>query len=185
QAGTVRIGGTGGFDVALDLSSMSLDDVAAAINTAAAGAGSTVAASVVAETGQDGEARWRLVVDGTTSFTDSAGRILEAIGVLEGGRSAVAQVVTGGQHLAGGAAATGATRLVDLDAGAVAGDTLSIAGTRADGSTFTLDFQIDASTTLDDLVARLNQADAFQGGGRTATASLVDGRIVVQDDAGG
>src|SRR5690606_32189991 len=66
-----------------------------------------------------------------------------------------------------------------------AGDTLTISGTRADGSAFTLDFQIDANTTLDDLVARLNQADAFQGGGRTATASLVDGRIVVQDDAGG
>src|SRR5690606_20311389 len=58
-------------------------------------------------------------------------------------------------------------------------------GTRADGTTFTFDFQIDATTTLDDLIARLNAADAFKGGSRTATASLVDGRIVVRDDQGG
>lgn len=181
-AGTVRIGGATGFDVALDLSTMSLDDVAAAINAAASGAGSSITASVVAEADGTG---WRLVIDGTTSFTDSGSRILEALGILEGGRSGVAQVLTGGQLLAGGAAATGATRFVDLDAGAAAGDTLTISGTRADGTTFTLDFQIDASTTLDDLVARLNQADALKGGSRTATASLVDGRIVVQDDQGG
>src|SRR5690606_26070785 len=185
QAGTVRIGGAAGFDVALDLSTMSLDDVAAAINTAAAGAGSAVTASVVPETGENGGGRWGLVSDGPTSFTDSGGRVLEALGVLEGGRSGVSQVLAGGQLLAGGAAATGATRFVDLDAGAVAGDTLSISGTRADGTTFAFDFQIDATTTLDDLVARLNEADALQGGSRTATASLVDGRIVVQDDEGG
>src|SRR5690606_19894981 len=132
-AGTVRIGGATGFDVALDLSTMSLDDVAAAINAAASAAGSGITASVVAEAGEGGETGWRLVIDGTTSFTDSGSRILEALGILEGGRSGVAQVLTGGQLLAGGAAATGATRIVDLDAGAAAGDTLSISGTRADG----------------------------------------------------
>ncbi len=184
-AGTVRIGGAAGFDVALDLSTMSLDDVAAAINAAAAGAGSGITASVVAEVDEAGETGWRLVIDGTTSFTDSAGRILEALGILEGGRSGVAQVLTGGQLLAGGAAATGATRFVDLDGGAAAGDTLSISGTRADGTTFTFDFQIDATTTLDDLVARLNESDALKGGSRTATAALEDGRIVVRDDQGG
>jgi len=181
-AGTVRIGGATGFDVALDLSTMSLDDVAAAINAAAAAAGSGVTASVVAE---PGEAGWRLVIEGTASFTDASNRILEALGILEGGRSGVAQVIAGGQLLAGGAAATGATRFVDLDAGVAAGDTLTISGTRADGTTFTFDFQIDATTTLDDLIARLNAADALKGGSRTATASLADGRIVVRDDQSG
>src|SRR5690606_19448138 len=116
----VRIGGAAGFDVALDLSTMGLADVAAAINAAAGVAGSTVTASVAEEVGGNGESRWRLVVDGTTGFADAGGRILEALGILEGGRSAVAQVVTGGQLLAGGSAATGAARFVDLDAGAAA-----------------------------------------------------------------
>lgn len=183
-AGTVRIGGSAGFDVTLDLATMSLEDVAAAINDAAAQAGSGVRASVI-ETVTDGVSGYRLEIHGTTAFTDSETRVLESLGILRAERDAVAQEVRGGELRASGAQATTATRIVDLDGGAAAGDTLTLEGTRADGSRFTVSFQIGADTTLADLLDRLNAEDAFGGGARTATASLEDGRIVVRDDQGG
>src|SRR5690606_34593682 len=82
--GAVEFGaGAARFSVAIDLSTMSLDDIAAAINSAAADAGSGVHAAVVTEE-VDGEALYRLDIRGTTSFVD-ANRILESLGVLEGG----------------------------------------------------------------------------------------------------
>jgi flagellar hook-associated protein 2 len=189
STGNVTIGsGSGVFTVDVDLT-RSLDQIAADIQAAATAAGSGVTASVVSET-VAGATRYRLDLGGTTSFTD-AGGVLQTLGVLEGGRGTVAQVITSGSALqSGGSAATGATELTALDGGAQLGDTFTVAGTKADGSAFGLtltvaDPAVPASgtvKTLDDVVAALNGANGYDG---TATASVVDGRIVVTDASGG
>jgi len=189
-ADTVTVGG---FSVALDLSSMSLEDVASAINTAASGAGSSVSAQVTSQTGSDGATTYALDIDGTTSFADSSG-ILETLGVLERGRSAVAQEVSLESALTAGdgtTAANGSTLLSDLwvegsTAGVQVGDTLDFTGTRGDGSSFTKTFTVGAGDTLSEVLASLNSAtDGFQAGSRTATASISDGQLVVTDDQSG
>lgn len=189
-AGAVTIGG---FSVTIDLSADSLEDIASAINTAASGAGSAVTAQVASETDADGNTRKYLDISSTTSFTDTNG-ILETLGILESGRSAVQQVVQGAAFTDGDAVtvASGSTLLTDLWQGGASeavsvGDTLTIAGTRGDGTTFTKTFTVGASSTYQDLVDALNSAsDAFGSGSRTATASIDgSGRLVVTDDTGG
>jgi len=182
----------GGLAVTIDLSTDSLSDIAAAINTAAASAGSAVEAQVVSEADADGNTVRRLDVGNTTAFTDANG-ILETIGVLSGGREAIAQQVQGAAFTAAGGAtpATGATLLTDLwvdgeNASVQAGDTLTMQGMRGDGSTFTKTFTVGAADTYQDVIDSLNaSADAFGATANTATASIVDGRVTVTDDFGG
>lgn len=189
-SGTV---GIGGLSVAVDLSQDSLTDVAAAINAAAADAGSAITASVVQGSASNGSTVYRLDISGTTSFTDD-GSVLETLGVLERGRSAVAQQLQAAAFTAGDAStvATGATLLTDLWAGGASanvqvGDTLEFAGTRGDGTTFTQSFTVQAGSTYQDVVDALNSAtEGFQSGTRTATAAIdAEGRITVMDDTGG
>jgi flagellar hook-associated protein 2 len=184
----------GGFTVTIDLATMSLDDVALAINTAASGAGSSVTATVVADPQDDGTQQYYLDLDGTTAFTDT-NAILETMGVLEAGRSDVAQVVSSGMAFTDGDASTLASAATDLqdlwvngvDAGVQAGDTLTLAGTRGDGSTLTMTYTVGSNDDLQDLVDALNSnVDGFQAGDRTATASIsAEGRLVVTDDQSG
>ncbi|RMH11887.1 MAG: hypothetical protein D6701_14400 [Gemmatimonadetes bacterium] len=192
-AAAVTIGtGATQFNVTIDLATQSLQDVADAINTQAGLAGSSVTAQVTTETNADGATVRRLDISGTTSFTD-ANRILESLGVLAGGRGSVAQSVQGNAFTDGDAVttATGSTLLTDLflngsSAGVQVGDTLTLNGTRADGTTFTKTFTVGASDTLQTLADSLNSAvDGFKVGTATATASIVGGRLVVTDDAGG
>lgn len=187
-SGTVDIGG---LAVDIDLSVQSLEDIAGAINTAAAGAGSAISAAVVQDEGS--VASYRLDISGTTSFTDS-NAVLESLGVLERGRAAVSQQLQAAAFTAGDATtvATGATLLTDLWAGGAAtgvqaGDTLEFQGTRGDGTTFTQTFTVGAGSTYQDVVDALNSAtEGFQTGERTATAAIdAEGRIVVTDDTGG
>ncbi|MFQ5537731.1 MAG: flagellar filament capping protein FliD [Gemmatimonadota bacterium] len=183
----------GGFSVTIDLSTDSLDDIAAAINSAATGAGSSVTAAVVSETDSDGATIKRLDISGTTSFTD-ANNILQTLGVLEGGRAAVAQQVQGAAFTDGDSTtvATGSTLLTDLwnggaSEGVQVGDSMSLQGTRGDGTTFTKTFTVAASSTYQDLVDALNSAtDAFGAGTRTATASIsASGALQVTDGTAG
>lgn len=182
----------GAINVTIDLANDSLEDIADAVNAAAAGAGSLISAQVVTEQDASGSTVRKLDIGGTTAFTDANG-ILETLGVLEAGRSAVQQQVGGNVFTDGDATtiATGSTRLRDLwvagsDADVNTGDTLTITGTHGDGTTFTKTVAIGGSDRLNDLLAELNSAsDGFGVGGRTATASIVDGRVVVTDDTGG
>jgi flagellar hook-associated protein 2 len=177
----------GGVNVSLDLSTMSLTDVADAINTAATAAGRGVTASVI----DDGTGK-RLDIRGATQYTDD-GRVLEALGVLEGGRSAVAQQINSAALESGaGVPATAGTLLTSLwsggaAAGTQAGDTLTINGTRGDGTTFSFGYTVTGTDTLQDLADRLNSAvDGFGAGSRTATAFVdADGSIGVTDGTGG
>ena len=189
-AGAVTIGTT---LVSMDLSVMSLNDVAQAVNDAATAQGTNVSASVIEEKDAAGNTVYRLDIDGTTSFSDT-NRILETLGVLEGGRSAVAQQIQGNAFTDGDAVttATAGTLLTDLflggsTAGVQAGDTLDFTGTRGDGTTFTKTFTVGAADTLQDLLDDLNDAtDGFKAGTSPATASIAaDGRLMVTDDATG
>ncbi|NNM34639.1 MAG: flagellar filament capping protein FliD, partial [Gemmatimonadetes bacterium] len=188
-AGSVDIGTV---SVSLDLSTMSLTDVAEAINSAAGGS-SGVRAEVVAETAEDGSTRRRLDISGTTSFLDTGG-ILESLGVVTGDRTAVAQEVQSNAFTDRNPnrVADAGTRLTRLwlngsDADVEEGDTLTMTGTRADGSTFSTTYAVGSGDELQDLLDVLNSdVDGFQFGEATATASINEfGQLVVTDDAGG
>ena len=189
STGHVTLGsGTGVFSVDIDLTK-GLDQIAADIQSAATAAGSGVTASVVTET-VDGKTTYRLDIGGTTTLSDDGG-VLQALGVLEGGRSTVTQEITSGGTLkASGSPATGTADLVALDTPATLGDTFTVGGTKPDGTTFSMTLTVAAVSdpangdvkTLDDVLAALNGAKGFDG---AATASLVDGQIVVKDAAGG
>ncbi len=82
-SGTVSIGnGSGSFNVAIDLATQSLDDIATAINDAAGLAGSTVTATV----NEIEQGVFRLDIESgdatTPTFTDS-NNVLETLGVLQ------------------------------------------------------------------------------------------------------
>lgn len=191
---TLQAGAATEFDVTIDLSTMSLSDIADEVNTAASAAGSSVTAAVVTETADDGTTTFRLDVDGTTSFGDANG-ILETLGIVEGGRGRVTEMIGSGSAFTDGdgtTTATTSTALTDLwldgaSAGVAEGDTLSMSGTRGDGSTFTKTYTVGAGDTLQTLVDALNSAtDGYGSGDRTATAAVgADGSITVTDDTGG
>lgn len=84
---------------------------------------------------------------------------------------------------AGGVAATGATLLNDLDSNTVdyaAPDVIVISGTDANGAPVSVNFSVDGSTTVGNLLAAINGAFA----GSTATLQP-DGRISFQADTTG
>jgi len=183
----------GGLSVDLELSTMSLQDVADAIDAEAGAQGSGIEASVVSEEDADGTLLHRVDVSGTTTFSDGNG-VLELVGILEAKRGAVPQEIEGAamEGADGTSPADASTLLTDLhqagaSAGVQAGDTLEIAGTRGDGTTFEKTFTVTDTSTLEDLVTALNDAaDAFQAGERTATAGInADGQIEVVDDEAG
>ena len=189
-AATVTVGGE---SVLLDLATMGLDDVAAAVNQAAIDAGKAFRAQVVSGTDEAGGTVYRLDVSGTTSFGDS-GRILEALGVLTADRAAVAQSVASGtafQDSSTGLAADGSTALANLQVagsglGVAEGDTLTLEGTRGDGTTFTRTFTVGAGATHNTLTSFLTAGDDDFGSGRTASASVsADGRLTVTDGTAG
>ena len=177
----------GGHVISVDLSVDSLASIAAKIMAAGG------SASVVSEV-NDGQTSYRLVTSDTVSASDSDGtRSLEVLGFLKSGRAGVAQVVTSANTYTDGvgATATASTLLSDLQVGGnplgiVAGDTFVLQGTRGDGSVLNLSFTVGASDTLQTLVDKLNDATSGYGAGtRTATASIVNGQIVLTDGTAG
>jgi len=179
----------GGHPVTLNLASENLTQIAAKM--VAAGVSATVASEV-----KDGTTTYYLDVSGTTSFVDS-GRALELLGLVEGGRSSVAQQIRGAVLTAGDAStpATSATLLSNLwnggaASGVLPGDTLTIAGTRGDGSTVALSYTVAGGDSLQTLLDKLN--NTTDGFGkvvvppRTAAATIdATGRIRLTDSVAG
>lgn len=182
--------------VVVDLAQDSLSSIAAKIQAAG------IPARTVAET-VDGRTAYRLEVEATVGTVPvEAGdspevaaqkaegqRALEVLGFLKDGRGAVSQVVSGERAWQdGGVAATGASRLTDLEVGGVeaaltSGDTITIRGTDGAGSAVLRSFAVGADTTIDDLLSEVNSAFA---GGRSASATLADdGTIRLTDSLGG
>ncbi|HSW28475.1 MAG TPA: flagellar filament capping protein FliD [Longimicrobiales bacterium] len=188
--GNVTLGPPGRtFVVAVDLAD-DLEEIAQAINDAAGLAGSSVSAAVVTDT-VDGEVAYRLDISGTTTVVDANG-VLEALGVVERGRSAVSQELTAGTALtAGGSPASASTDLTALDGGPQIGDTLTVAGTKRDGTAFSLTLTVDGVgdpaagevRTVGDLITALEGAGGFDDEARVEIGG--DGKLVVTDLTGG
>jgi flagellar hook-associated protein 2 len=181
---TVEIGGR---VITVDLTVDSLASIAAKI--AAAGGN----ANVVSET-VNGKTGHRLVTSDTVTASNADGqRTLEVLGFVKNGRSGVTQVVTSENTYtdAGGTNATGSTLLSDLRVSGNAlaltsGDTISIQGKRGDGTAVSLTLSLGAGDTLQTLVNRINDATSgFGAGARTATATISNGQIVLNDSTSG
>lgn len=183
-AQTVKVGGQ---SVSIDLGSDSLTSIATKLS-ALTGISASVQSTIV-----NGVTKYNLDVRNTTSFVD-AGNTLEQLGVLVNGRSAIAQSLQGGALTAGGAStpATATTLLSNLwnggaASGAKAGDTLTMSGTRGDGSAVNLSFTVAAGSTVQDILTALNNSTTgFGAGTRPAVASVdASGHIVVTDGTAG
>jgi flagellar hook-associated protein 2 len=183
-AQTVTIGGQ---SVSIDLGSDSLASIAAKLSSL-----NGIQASVQSST-VNGATMYYLDVRNTTSFVD-AGNTLQQLGITVPGRSPVAQQLQSGALTAGDAStpATAATLLTALwnggsASGAQAGDTLTIKGTRGDGSAVNITFTVAANSTVQDVLNALNDATSgFGAGVRPATASLdASGHIVLSDGTSG
>lgn len=177
----------GGRTITVDLTVDSLSSIAAKIMAA----GGT--ASVTTET-VDGVTGYRLTTNDTVSATTADGqRTLDILGFMKSGRAGVAQTLTSDNTFtdASNATATATTLLTALRVGGnplaiAAGDTFTLQGARGDGTTVNLSFVVGAGDTLQTLVNKLNDATSGYGAGtRTATASIVNGQLVMNDGTAG
>ncbi|MDQ6738522.1 MAG: flagellar filament capping protein FliD, partial [Gemmatimonadota bacterium] len=181
---TVTIGGS---TVSINLATDSLTSIASAFS-ALPGVQATVQSTTV-----NGATQYYLDVRNTTNFVDS-GNALQQLGIMAAGKSAVAQqlqsnVMTDSNA---GTPATASTLLTNLwnggsGSGARAGDTLSISGTRGDGSSVSVSFTIVAGSTMQNLLDKLNDpTSGFGAGTRPATASVdSSGHVVLTDNTSG
>lgn len=176
-SGTVQINGT---NVALDLSTQSLDDIKTAIDAASI---SGVTTAITSST-ENGTTKYRLELTGATTFTDS-NNVLETLGILTGGTSDVAEVVTGSvTNTASSSPITASTTFGAIDGASVAnGDTITISGKDHDGTTVSSTFTITyvSTTTIQDL---LDAIETAFGGGVTASVTA-SGAIQVTDGTAG
>jgi flagellar hook-associated protein 2 len=183
-AQTVTIGGQ---TVSIDLSTDSLTSLASKFSSLT-GVQATVLSTTV-----NGVTQYSLDVRNTTSFVDG-GNTLQQLGIVVGGRSSVVQQLQGAVMTDGNAssAATASTLLANLWNGGSAsgtqeGDTLTISGTRGDGTAISISYTVGAGDTVQTLLDKLNDATSgFGAGTRPANASIdATGHIVVGDGTAG
>ena len=175
QSGTVNIGGTG---VAIDLSADSLETIKNKINSAAIAG---VTASVVDQVNDDGDAVYRLQIDGTQNFTDDQ-NILETLGVLEKGEASVSGTTAANALTTNGDTITASTLITDIDGYSTftVGDTIDLSGFDHSGGAVASTFTITASSTVQDLL------DEIESSFGNVTAYLTsDGKIEVADEESG
>lgn len=200
NSSTVQIDG---INVTIDLAADSLTDIATTISAV-----DGVTASVVSTT-TDGVTTYQLDISGTTDFTDS-NNILEALGVLVGNQSSVAEVHTasadnynlsntvvtdatlyndiytgllGSVANTAGAAITSATLFSAMDATIADNDTITISGTKQDGTAVAdYAYTITIGNTVQDLLTNIETNFGL------ATGSVVidsTGKIQINDDNSG
>lgn len=151
-AGTVSIADT---DIAIDLATDSLTDIADRINTAAI-SGVTAAVTSVDE---GGLTRYQLEIQGTTDISDNTG-VLETMGVLSSGGAIVDEIVAGAESDIFSSTTTALGSLLTLGTGP--SGSIAIAGQNID---------IDlAEDSLTDIQTRINDA-AIAGVTATVTTS--------------
>jgi flagellar hook-associated protein 2 len=183
----ITVGGTSTLDI--NLATESLTTIASNINDLTG-----VSASVESIT-EDGTTRYYIDISGTTTFSDK-NNVLQTLGILAGGQSDVAEVHSQESvvNTAGGpetAIETG-TVLTTLwsngaDSNVAADDKITIQGTRGDGSVVNFDYTIVGGHTIQTLLDQINNTTNGFGetDTRTATASLVGGKIQIEDDTDG
>jgi len=169
----------------LDLSTMSLIDIKAAIDTAAP---SGVTTSIVTEEDDEGTNVFRLQIDGTTTFVDD-GNVLEALGILQGTAevsTATAEVHTANvQNTVDGSTPIDASAKFDEIFGANVqnGETITISGTTKDGTDVSGSFTI-SNASNDDIQDLLDEVESIFGGSVTASVDG-SGQLVVAEDVAG
>ena len=130
SSSTVQINGN---NITIDLATNSLTDIATTISAV-----DGVTASVVSTT-TEGVTTYQLDISGTINFTDS-NNILEAVGVLEGGQSTVAEVHTASadNYNLSNAVIDSTTKFNNIYTGLIssAANTLTAGGNIVAGSTF-------------------------------------------------
>ncbi|MCK4466972.1 MAG: flagellar filament capping protein FliD, partial [Desulfobacterales bacterium] len=184
----ITVGTTSTLDI--NLATDSLTTIAGEINAL-----SGVSASVESVT-EDGTTRYYIDISGTTTFSDK-NNVLQTLGILAGGQSNVVEVhsqesVVNTDGDAATQIATG-TVLTNLwsngtNSNVVAGDKITIQGTRGDNSVVNFDYTIGAGNTIQTLLDQINNTTNGFGktGSRTATATLTaDGKIQIKDDTAG
>lgn len=179
-SGTVTVAG---MEIAINLSTDSLDSIAGTINGNATLKAAGVSATVVSSTNDDNGTVYTLQVDGTQSFSDS-GNVLQALGILKQGYSDVSGVTGTMENTTNGAVITGNTLLANIDGYNTwtSGDSITIQGTAHDGSAVgPTVFNITASTTVDDLLSAVETAF----GGEVSASVNGSGAIVVEDNQAG
>jgi flagellar hook-associated protein 2 len=176
-SGTVQINGT---NVSINLGTDSLEDIQSAIDAAGiTGVSTSITSSTV-----DGVTKYRLEISGATSFSDS-NNVLETLGVLEGGTSDVAAVLTGSTaNTSSGSAITASTTFANIDGASVTnGDTITISGKDHNGNSVSATYTVTNvnTDTIQDLLTAIE--NAFSG---TVSASVTaDGEIEITDGTAG
>ena len=177
---TITINGTA-QNVAIDLSTDSLNDIRDDINTAFSGVFASDPASVVSDTA-DGTTRYQLLIEGNAiSYTD-ANNVLETLGVVERAGVTDEQGVTGDKaNTSGRVAITSSTRFGDIDGymDYESGDTISFSGIDTGGNAVSFSFAINDGDdrTIGDLLTEIEN----QYGDVTASITA-DGKIQVVDN---
>jgi len=183
ESGDVTIGDEA---VTLNLSSMSLNGIKDAINTAAP---TGVTASVISQT-VDGTTYYRLQIEGTETFAD-ASNILNTLGILDHDSTVVTGKVSTNSMTSNGAYITPDTLLVDID-GYISytegpsppKDKIVMTGTKTGaGGSVNFDFEIETGTTVGDLLNAIETQYAGTAGDVIAYVTS-EGKIRVDDVAG-
>jgi flagellar hook-associated protein 2 len=171
-----------GQSILVNLASDSLGSIAKKINANTALQAAGVSASIVSSS-SNGTPTYTLQIDGTQNFTD-ASNILQTLGVLKQGNSAVIGLTGGTGNTANGQAITGDTLLTDIDGYNTwtSGDEITIQGTDHNGNSIaSSDFTITSTSTMSDLLSAIDNA---YGGQVTASVNS-SGAIVVEDNQSG
>lgn len=173
QSGTIQVDGQ---DIAINLSSDSLEDIKTAIDALAG-----VSASIVTVT-EDNTTKYKLQIDGTQTFTDDQ-NILETIGVLAKGVSDVQGTTSANTMTSNGENITSDTLLSNIDGylSWTSGDSISITGTDHTGLAVNDSFSISASSTVQDLLEAIETAFFDVNGDSVSARVTSDGTIEVED----
>lgn len=179
QSGNVTIAGE---SISINLSTDSLQSIRDTINNNANLQAKGVSASIISDTSSS-TTTYTLQIDGTQTFVDTD-NILQTLGILSQGHSAVNGLTGDTTNTANGSTITEDTLIADID-GYDSWDntsTITITGTDHDnGAIGPTNFTITSTSTMDDLLSAIetaysNKVNVYVDG---------DGAIVVEDNQAG
>jgi flagellar hook-associated protein 2 len=182
QSGTIQIKDKNGVyqNVSIDLSTDSLESIKNAINAASI---TGVSASVVTDT-SGSTPTYKLQIDGSQDFVD-AQNILETLGVIQNGQSAVQGTTSGNSMTANGGYITLNTLMTNIDGynQFTAGDKISLGATSRDHGNNDVSgdiLTITSGTTVQDLLNAIQTA--YEKNGFKVSAHVTStGKIEVDD----
>jgi flagellar hook-associated protein 2 len=177
QSGTITINGIG---VDIDFSTDSIEDIKNAINAASI---TGVSASVITDT-TGNTTTYKLQIDGSQDFVD-AQNILDTLGVIQNGQSAVQGTTSGNSMTVNGEYITPDSLITDIDGynQFTAGDKISLGGSSMNhsGQSVSQDIlTITTGTTVQDLLNAIETA--YETSGNEVSAYVTStGKIEVDD----